>query len=77
MMSNPVCPGQSGTNSLFQNAATGILHGFLRCLILFLICRPHDQVLLDDMKADWHASLDNKVGFKVLKVGFIVYLISF
>ncbi|KAI3519140.1 hypothetical protein L1887_08167 [Cichorium endivia] len=26
--------------------------------------RPHDQVLLKDMKADWHACLDNKVGFK-------------
>ncbi|KAI3722822.1 hypothetical protein L2E82_33936 [Cichorium intybus] len=25
---------------------------------------PHDQVLLKDMKADWHACLDNKVGFK-------------
>ncbi|KAI3747692.1 hypothetical protein L6452_10279 [Arctium lappa] len=25
---------------------------------------PHDQVLLDDMKADWHACLDNRVGFK-------------
>ncbi|KAK9062047.1 hypothetical protein SSX86_019231 [Deinandra increscens subsp. villosa] len=26
--------------------------------------RPHDQVLLKDMKADWHSCLDNKVGFK-------------
>ncbi|XP_024971813.1 aconitate hydratase 1 isoform X4 [Cynara cardunculus var. scolymus] len=26
--------------------------------------RPHDQVLLNEMKADWHACLDNKVGFK-------------
>ncbi|PWA39761.1 aconitate hydratase 1 [Artemisia annua] len=26
--------------------------------------RPHDQVLLKNMKADWHACLDNKVGFK-------------
>ncbi|KAM7498886.1 hypothetical protein LguiA_023300 [Lonicera macranthoides] len=26
--------------------------------------RPHDRVLLKDMKADWHACLDNKVGFK-------------
>ncbi|XP_042755182.1 aconitate hydratase 1 isoform X3 [Lactuca sativa] len=26
--------------------------------------RPHDQVLLKDMKADWHACLDRKVGFK-------------
>ncbi|KAG8365085.1 hypothetical protein BUALT_Bualt18G0067500 [Buddleja alternifolia] len=26
--------------------------------------RPHDRVPLKDMKADWHSSLDNKVGFK-------------
>ncbi|KAJ4873130.1 Aconitate hydratase 3 [Raphanus sativus] len=26
--------------------------------------RPHDRVLLKDMKADWHACLDNPVGFK-------------
>ncbi|KVI08747.1 Aconitase/3-isopropylmalate dehydratase large subunit, alpha/beta/alpha, partial [Cynara cardunculus var. scolymus] len=26
---------------------------------------PHDQVLLNEMKADWHACLDNKVGFKI------------
>ncbi|KAK4286266.1 hypothetical protein QN277_002845 [Acacia crassicarpa] len=26
--------------------------------------RPHDRVLLKEMKADWHACLDNKVGFK-------------
>ncbi|KAK6154428.1 hypothetical protein DH2020_008676 [Rehmannia glutinosa] len=26
--------------------------------------RPHDQVPLKDMKADWHSCLDNKVGFK-------------
>ncbi|KAJ7948154.1 Aconitate hydratase [Quillaja saponaria] len=26
--------------------------------------RPHDRVPLKDMKADWHACLDNKVGFK-------------
>ncbi|KAF0904251.1 hypothetical protein E2562_033018 [Oryza meyeriana var. granulata] len=26
--------------------------------------RPHDQVPLKDMKTDWHACLDNKVGFK-------------
>uniref|UniRef100_A0A453Q3R3 aconitate hydratase n=1 Tax=Aegilops tauschii subsp. strangulata TaxID=200361 RepID=A0A453Q3R3_AEGTS len=27
--------------------------------------RPHDRVTLKDMKSDWHACLDNKVGFKV------------
>lgn len=27
--------------------------------------RPHDRVPLKEMKADWHACLDNKVGFKV------------
>ncbi|KAI6687507.1 hypothetical protein NL676_024335 [Syzygium grande] len=26
--------------------------------------RPHDRVPLKDMKADWHACLDNRVGFK-------------
>lgn len=26
--------------------------------------RPHDRVTLKEMKADWHACLDNKVGFK-------------
>ncbi|XP_004517086.1 aconitate hydratase, cytoplasmic isoform X1 [Cicer arietinum] len=26
--------------------------------------RPHDRVPLKEMKADWHACLDNKVGFK-------------
>nr|GEU67987.1 aconitate hydratase 1 [Tanacetum cinerariifolium] len=26
--------------------------------------RPHDQVLVRNMKANWHACLDNKVGFK-------------
>lgn len=26
--------------------------------------RPHDRVPLKDMKADWHACIDNKVGFK-------------
>ncbi|KAL5706307.1 aconitate hydratase [Ranunculus cassubicifolius] len=26
--------------------------------------RPHDRVLLSEMKTDWHACLDNKVGFK-------------
>ncbi|XP_057978557.1 putative aconitate hydratase, cytoplasmic isoform X2 [Malania oleifera] len=26
--------------------------------------RPHDRVLLKDMKADWHSCLNNKVGFK-------------
>ncbi|VFQ61744.1 unnamed protein product [Cuscuta campestris] len=26
--------------------------------------RPHDRVALKDMKSDWHACLDNKVGFK-------------
>ncbi|KAL5573327.1 hypothetical protein UlMin_022924 [Ulmus minor] len=26
--------------------------------------RPHDRVPLKDMKTDWHACLDNKVGFK-------------
>lgn len=28
-------------------------------------CRPHDRVTLKEMKVDWHACLDNRVGFKV------------
>ncbi|RLN11835.1 hypothetical protein C2845_PM09G10850 [Panicum miliaceum] len=31
-------------------------------------CRPHDRVPLKDMKTDWHACLDNKVGFKTVKL---------
>lgn len=27
--------------------------------------RPHDRVPLKEMKVDWHACLNNKVGFKV------------
>lgn len=34
-------------------------------LLYFLFNRPHDRVPLKDMKADWHACLDNPVGFKV------------
>ncbi|KAK2639717.1 hypothetical protein Ddye_027512 [Dipteronia dyeriana] len=30
--------------------------------------RPHDRVTLKDMKADWHACLDNQVGFKGFSV---------
>ncbi|KAJ6349217.1 hypothetical protein OIU77_006743 [Salix suchowensis] len=30
--------------------------------------RPHDRVTLREMKADWHACLDNRVGFK----GFVI-----
>lgn len=29
------------------------------------ICRPHDRVMIKDMKQDWQGCLDNKVGFKV------------
>ncbi|CAM8989050.1 unnamed protein product [Rhodiola kirilowii] len=29
-----------------------------------VIDRPHDRVTLKEMKADWHACLDNNVGFK-------------
>ncbi|KAK8971067.1 hypothetical protein KSP40_PGU020110 [Platanthera guangdongensis] len=34
--------------------------------------RPHDRVLLKEMKADWHSCLDSKVGFK----GFAVPKVS-
>ncbi|GJV28694.1 ribonuclease H-like domain-containing protein [Tanacetum coccineum] len=30
--------------------------------------RPHDRVPIKEMKTDWHACLDNKVGFKVVNV---------
>ena len=30
-----------------------------------LFDRPHDRVPLKEMKADWNACLNNKVGFKV------------
>lgn len=39
--------------------------------------RPHDRVPLKEMKADWHACLDNKVGFKVCafcNVNTIIFL---
>lgn len=32
-------------------------------------CRPHDRVMIKDMKQDWQGCLDNKVGFKVSDVG--------
>ncbi|RXH74965.1 hypothetical protein DVH24_029686 [Malus domestica] len=32
-----------------------------------LYSRPHDRVALKEMKVDWHACLDNRVGFKVRK----------
>ncbi|KAK6784968.1 hypothetical protein RDI58_018423 [Solanum bulbocastanum] len=31
--------------------------------------RPHDRVPLKEMKSDWHACLDNKIGFKILTSG--------
>lgn len=34
-------------------------------VFLFLV-RPHDRVPVKEMKADWHACLDNKIGFKVM-----------
>ena len=40
----------------------------LDCAVLFdwPSCRPHDRVPLKEMKSDWHACLDNEVGFKVI-----------
>lgn len=32
-------------------------------------CRPHDRVMIKDMKQDWQGCLDNKVGFKVSDTG--------
>lgn len=45
-----------------------------------LTIRPHDRVPLKEMKTDWHACLDNRVGFKVkcdnivLETGEVVLL---
>lgn len=33
--------------------------------------RPHDRVTLKEMKADWHACLENKIGFKSLNMGLL------
>lgn len=33
--------------------------------------RPHDRVTLKDMKTDWHACLENKIGFKSLNMGLL------
>ncbi|KAK7833515.1 60s ribosomal protein l7-3, partial [Quercus suber] len=33
--------------------------------------RPHDRVSLKEMKADWHACLDNQVGFKIFNGVFL------
>jgi hypothetical protein len=33
-------------------------------------CSPHDRVPLKEMKSDWHACLDNEVGFKVISPCF-------
>jgi len=51
-----------------------------------IFCRPHDRVSLKEMKADWHACLDNKVGFKVsntvianfgfIRKKFVVYMLN-
>lgn len=60
--SSPVFRDQRGVSSLACK--------FLWCHKLYFVitgisCRPHDRVTLKDMKADWHACLDSKVGFKV------------
>ena len=46
-----------------------LLHGFNTSSS----CRPHDRVTLKDMKTDWHACLENKIGFKIL-FAFSIFL---
>lgn len=41
------------------------LDSLMRNLYFCILNRPHDRVSLKEMKVDWHACLDNKVGFKV------------
>ena len=65
-MSNLVFQDQRGICSLLTSIC--LLHYIILVAIHVLIIilnRPHDRVLLKEMKADWHACLDNKVGFKV------------
>ena len=33
--------------------------------VIYANNRPHDRVPLKEMKADWHACLNNRPGFKV------------
>lgn len=72
-MSNPVFQDQRGL--LFFALLCCVIH-ILTVLLSSLdssmqnphFCirnRPHDRVALKEMKVDWHACLDNKVGFKV------------
>lgn len=43
--------------------------------ILFLV-RPHDRVPVKEMKADWHACLDNKIGFKVMFLNELSFILK-
>lgn len=67
-MLNPVFQDQSGMPYVtFAPPPLFYLHLLSSLLIrdLFFVNRPHDRVSLKEMKADWHACLDNQVGFKV------------
>lgn len=45
-----------------KSLITSVFYGVVPALNLF---RPHDRVTLKEMKVDWRACLNNKVGFKV------------
>lgn len=69
-MLNHVFQDQRGIchNLLLWHSTLVLGHSFfppLKIFYLFILDRPHDRVPLKDMKADWHACLDNKLGFKV------------
>jgi hypothetical protein len=49
----------------------GLTNYLVWYLLLFLV-RPHDRVLVKEMKADWHSCLDNKIGFKVIFFNYML-----
>ncbi|KAL3632621.1 Aconitate hydratase mitochondrial [Castilleja foliolosa] len=46
-----------------SDETVSMIEAYLRTNKMF-VDRPHDQVALIEMKADWHSCLDSKVGFK-------------
>ncbi|EXB83385.1 Aconitate hydratase [Morus notabilis] len=53
-----------------SDETVAMIEAYLRANKMFvdysevMVCVPHDRVALKEMKVDWHACLDNKVGFK-------------
>lgn len=66
----PVSQDQKGSN--IYNCVQIPIYCAAHCLILpstltvLVSHRPNDRVPLKDMKDDWHACLNNKLGFKVV-----------